>query len=164
MSAAFNCLIIYNFKSVRLASNPTHKRYRCSWLSPGTLTAHGRSSLVLLHSWPDTVHWFPLRETQTSTLLTAGCSTNQDPRLKHHPCCSGLQVQGTAISPAARKLYNIFQHMVSPCLFIIPRKRTRCQAKPSLLSSDVSNCHFPSGFVYQSVSYTHLTLPTRWSV
>ena len=81
-----------------------------------------------------------MRETQTSTLLTAGCSTNQDPRLKHHPCCSGLQVQGTAISPAARKLYNIFQHMVSPCLFIIPRKGALCQAKPSLLSSAFIGC------------------------
>ena len=58
----------------------------------------------------------------------------------HHPCCSGLQVQGTAISPAARKLYNIFQHMVSPCLFIIPRKRALCQAKPSLLSSAFIGC------------------------
>ena len=64
----------------------------------------------------------------------------KDPRLKHHPCCSGLQVQGTAISPAARKLYNIFQHMVSPCLFIIPRKRALCQAKPSLFSSAVFIC------------------------
>ena len=25
----------------------------------------------------------------------------------HHPCCSGLQVQGTAISPAARNLLYV---------------------------------------------------------
>ena len=28
----------------------------------------------------------------------------KEPSDWHHPCCSGLQVQGTAISPAARNL------------------------------------------------------------
>ena len=33
----------------------------------------------------------------------------------HHPCCSGLQVQGTAISPAAWKLYDKFMLIQYTC-------------------------------------------------
>ena len=46
---------------------------------PGTLTAHTKSTLVLLHSCPDTVQWHILRETQTSTPLIKGSYTNADP-------------------------------------------------------------------------------------
>jgi len=56
---------------------------------------------VLLGSPPDTVHEFPLRETKTSTPLIPGSSTINASEAEHHPCCSGLQVQGTAISPAS---------------------------------------------------------------
>ena len=45
---------------------------------PGFLTSHGRFCLVLLCSQPDTVHRFPLRKTQTSSLL-AGGSCNRLP-------------------------------------------------------------------------------------
>ena len=93
--------ILFN---VRRTSNPHHKRYSYSLLGPGTLTAHRRFCLVLLHSCPDTVHRFLLRKTQTSTPLIEGSSTERNPSVWHHPCCSGLQVQGTAISPAARTL------------------------------------------------------------
>ena len=45
---------------------------------PGFLTSHERFCLVLLCSQPDTVHRFPLRKTQTSSLL-AGGSCNRLP-------------------------------------------------------------------------------------
>jgi len=54
--------------------------YLCSRLSPGSLAAHRRFCLELLHSWPDSVHRFLLRKTQTSMLLTKGCMLFQSPR------------------------------------------------------------------------------------
>ena len=62
---------------------------------------------MLLRLRPDTVRRFLLRETQTSTSLTEGSPTAATPQEDHHPCYSGLQVQGTATSPVAWKLYNI---------------------------------------------------------
>ena len=47
---------------------------------PGTLAAHMKSALVLLHSCPDTVQRHILRETQTSTPLIKGSCKNADPR------------------------------------------------------------------------------------
>ena len=67
-----------------------------------------RFPLVLLRLRPDTVQRFLLRETQTSTPLTEGSPTAATPLKDHHPCYSGLQVQGAANSPVAWKLYNIF--------------------------------------------------------
>lgn len=89
----------------RRTSNSHHKRYSYSLLGPGTLTAHRRFPLVLLRLRPDTVRRFLLRETQTSTSLTEGSPTAATPPEDHHPCYSGLQVQGAANSPAARFLY-----------------------------------------------------------
>ena len=83
-----------------------HKRYPGSQLGPGALAAHRGPYLVLLHSCPDTVHEVLLRKTQTSTLLTRGSPAKPASEAEYHPCWSGLQVQGTAISPAARKLYD----------------------------------------------------------
>lgn len=88
----------------RRTSNSHHKRYSYSLLGPGTLTAHRRFHLVLLHSCPDTVHGVLLRKTQTSTSLIEGSFAMKEPSDWHHPRCSGLRVQGTAISPAARNL------------------------------------------------------------
>ena len=62
----------------------SYVRYAGSRLGPGSLAAHEKHRLMLLGSPPDMVHGFPLRETGSSTLLTAGI----------HPCCSGLQVTG----------------------------------------------------------------------
>ena len=59
-----------------------------------------RFCLVLLHSCPDTVHRFLLHKTQTSSPLIEGSFAAKSPQLVS-PRCSGLQVQGTAISPAA---------------------------------------------------------------
>ena len=88
----------------RRTSNSHHKRYSYSLLGPGTLTAHRRFHLVLLHSCPDTVHRFLLRKTQTSTPLFRGSPTVKTPSVGQHPCYSGLQVQGTAISPTSAAL------------------------------------------------------------
>ncbi|GFO94338.1 hypothetical protein COEU31_13840 [Coprococcus eutactus] len=59
---------------------------------------------MLLRLRPDTVRRFLLRETQTSTSLTEGSPTAATPQEDHHPCYSGLQVQGAATSPVAWKL------------------------------------------------------------
>ena len=96
----------------RRTSNSHHKRYSYSLLGPGTLTAHRRFHLVLLHSCPDTVHGVLLRKTQTSTSLIEGSFAMKEPSDWHHPRCSGLRVQGTAISPAAHGLvYGISEGM-----------------------------------------------------
>ena len=96
----------------RRTSNSHHKRYSYSLLGPGTLTAHRRFHLVLLHSCPDTVHGVLLRKTQTSTSLIEGSFAMKKPSDWHHPRCSGLRVQGTAISPAAHCLvYGISEGM-----------------------------------------------------
>ena len=88
----------------RRTSNSHHERYSYSLLGPGTLTAHRRFHLVLLHSCPDTVHGVLLRKTQTSTSLIEGSFAMKEPSDWHHPRCSGLRVQGTAISPTSAAL------------------------------------------------------------
>ena len=104
----------------RRTSNSHHKRYSYSLLGPGTLTAHRRFHLVLLHSCPDTVHGVLLRKTQTSTSLIEGSFAMKKPSDWHHPRCSGLRVQGTAISPAARmfQLYRVCADLSSIMLAI----------------------------------------------
>ena len=106
-AAAYRFSFLINFKSARFASNVCHRRYPGSLLGPGALAAHRSFRLVLLHSCPDTVHGFLLRKTRTSTPLTGGSPAVKTPSAKHHPCYSGLQVQGTANSPAVRKLYDL---------------------------------------------------------
>ena len=110
-SLFFSGFLGYSFYA-RRTSNSHHKRYSYSLLGPGTLTAHRRFHLVLLHSCPDTVHGVLLRKTQTSTSLIEGSFAMKKPSDWHHPRCSGLRVQGTAISPAAHCLvYGISQGM-----------------------------------------------------
>ena len=60
--------------------------------------------LVLLGSPPDTVHGAALRGTDPSSLLTWGRQHNAVQGAGIHPCCSGLQVQGTANSPTSAAL------------------------------------------------------------
>ena len=86
---------------------------------PGTLTAHMKSTLVLLYSYPDTVRWHILRETQTSTPLIKGCHISADPLAVHHPHYSGLKVQGTATAPAARCFYYNLFAILSSMQFIV---------------------------------------------
>ena len=59
---------------------------------------------MLLGSPPDMVHGFPLRRTNLSSPLTWGRRHIAAPGTGIHPCCSGLQVQGTAISPTSAAL------------------------------------------------------------
>ena len=59
---------------------------------------------MLLGSPPDMVHGFPLRGTDLSSPLTGGRRHSAVPGAGIHPCCSGLQVQGTAISPTSAAL------------------------------------------------------------
>ena len=86
-------------------------------LSPRTLLLqptrprhpHGTQEIPLS---PDTVHGVLLRKTQTSTSLIEGSFAMKKPSDWHHPRCSGLRVQGTAISPAAHCLvYGISEGM-----------------------------------------------------
>ena len=89
--------------SVRPASNATHRRYSGSQLGPGYLTAHERVSLVLLHSCPDTVQRFPLRETKTSTPLTKGSSTRKHPRQNITPAIADCRFR----APLTPRLYGL---------------------------------------------------------
>ena len=59
---------------------------------------------MLLGSPPDTVHGAALRRTDPSTPLTEVGRHNISPGAGIHPCCSGLQVQGTANSPISAVL------------------------------------------------------------
>ena len=59
---------------------------------------------MLLGSPPDMVHGFPLRGTDLSSPLTGGRRHSAAPGAGIHPCCSGLQVQGTANSPTSAAL------------------------------------------------------------
>ena len=59
---------------------------------------------MLLGSPPDMVHGFPLRGTGLSSPLTRGRRHSAGPGAGIHPCCSGLQVQGTANSPTSAVL------------------------------------------------------------
>ena len=71
-----------------------YARYAGSRLRPGSLTAHEKHRLMLLGSPPDMVHRFPLRETESSTLLTGVRRHRTYPRPGIRPCYSGLQVTG----------------------------------------------------------------------
>ena len=82
----------------------SYARYNDSRLRSGSLAAHGKHRLMLLGSPPDMVHGFPLRETGSSTLLTGVRRHSTYPESGIHPCCSGLQVQGTANSPISAAL------------------------------------------------------------
>ncbi len=96
-----------SFLSARPALSSIGGRYPYSLLNPGSLAAHRGVRLVLLHSCPDTVHRVLLRKTRISTPLIRGKLRRMSPGAGHHPCCSGLQVQGTAISPAVRIAFSI---------------------------------------------------------
>ena len=71
----------HSFFYARRTSECTHRRYLYSQLGPGALTAHRSVRLVLLHSCPDTVHGFLLRETQTSAPLIKGSSAKYKPQI-----------------------------------------------------------------------------------
>ena len=79
-------------------------RYPGSRLRSGNPTAQIAVRLVLLGSPPDTVHGATLRGTDPSSLLSRVRQHSAVPGAGIHPCCSGLQVQGTANSPTSAAL------------------------------------------------------------
>ena len=81
-----------------------YARYPGSRLRSGNPAAQVAVRLVLLGSPPDTVHGAALRRTDPSTPLTEVGRHNISPGAGIHPCCSGLQVQGTANSPISAVL------------------------------------------------------------
>ena len=81
-----------------------YARYPGSRLRSGNPAAQVAVRLVLLGSPPDTVHGAALRRTDPSTPLTEVGRHNIGPGAGIHPCCSGLQVQGTANSPTSAAL------------------------------------------------------------
>jgi len=86
--------------------NIRYIRYHGSRLGSGRPAAHRVTRLMLLGSPPDMVHGAPLRGTGTSLPLTVGSDTSEYPGAGVHPCCSGLQVQGTASSPTSAVSQN----------------------------------------------------------
>ena len=55
-----------------------------------------------------------MKDPNVNTTYT-GLLHKHQPSAEHHPCYSGLQVQGTAISPAAWKLYDKFMLIQYTC-------------------------------------------------
>ena len=62
---------------------------------------------MLLGLPPDMVHGAALRKTDPSLLLTGSRQHTKGPGAGIHPCCSGLQVQGTANSPTSAALPRV---------------------------------------------------------
>ena len=81
-----------------------YARYLNSRLKDSNPAAHAAGRLVLLGSPPDTVHGAALRGTGLSSLLIQVRRHIARPGTGIHPCFSGLQVQGTAISPTSAAL------------------------------------------------------------
>ena len=79
-----------------------------SLLGAGCLVAHQLNCLMLLGSPPDMVHSHQLHKTHPSTHGWYGADHTKPTLIRgNHPCCSGLQVQGTAISPAGMAWFHI---------------------------------------------------------
>jgi len=86
-----------NSKTVRPASNQNPYALPLQLTPPGTLTAHGKSYLVLLCSQPDTVRKHPLRKTQTSTPLIKGSHTGTSPLPDITPAIADFRYRGPLI-------------------------------------------------------------------
>ncbi len=103
------------FKSVHPALKTAHRRYPGSQLGPGDLTAHKRFHLVLLHSYPDTVHGVLLRKTQTSTPLTRGSPARTNPRQDITPAGADCRYRAP-LSPRLHGNFMTYENasLVSP--------------------------------------------------
>ena len=82
-------------------------RFPAQTAPPGTLTAHEKSCLVLLHSCPDTVHRHPLRETQTSSLLTQGFCTDLNPPVGITPAIADCRYRAP-LTPRLHGLLSVY--------------------------------------------------------
>ena len=78
---------------------------------------------MLLGSPPDMVRKPSLRKTGSSTLLTSVRQHIEYPGAGIHPCCSGLQVQGTADSPTSAA----FSKATDGSLYMIFHDCARCR-------------------------------------
>ncbi len=88
-------------------SGVTPPRSFMTLLRTGNLAAHPVDRLMLLDPSPDMVHGSALRETRSSTQdHELNIRKNSTLRRGIHPCCSGLQVQGAAISPAGMAYFH----------------------------------------------------------
>ena len=117
---SISSIILFIINPCILLCRNRRKRYQRCQLSPGTPVAHESSHLVLLGSPPDTVREFPLHKTKTSTSHTLGSFADNSSEAEHHPCYSGLQVQGTANSPASTEVLNYpYQILLFIYLFCI---------------------------------------------
>lgn len=98
--------------------NAHHKRYPGSLLSSGSLTAHERFSLVLLHSCPNTVQRFPLRKTKTSTPLTRGSFTVKHPGQNITPALAACRYR----APLTPRLCGLVKYTWKPwfCQVFLP--------------------------------------------
>ena len=83
-----------------------YARYMDSRLKNSNPTAHAANRLVLLGSPPDTVHGATLRRTGLSSLLIQVRRHITRPGVGIRSRCSGLRVQGTAISPTSAALLH----------------------------------------------------------
>ena len=98
--------VISFFCALCVELKPT-KRYSGCKLNPGYLTAPERFCLVLLRSRPDTVHGFLLRETQISTPLVEGSSTENSPKQTITSAIADCRNRVPLPPRLARKLYDL---------------------------------------------------------
>ena len=95
----------YKIRPYTSDSKCLHARKRRHTLWTGDLAAHRSDRLMLLGSPPDMVHGVRLRKTHPSTREIRRADHTESALIKGiHPCFSGLQVQGTANSPAGMAL------------------------------------------------------------
>ena len=95
-----------------------YARYMDSRLKNSNPTAHAANRLVLLGSPPDTVHGATLRGTDLSSLLIQGRRHIARPGAGIHSRCSGLRVQGTAISPTSAALLRAETETKLSCIVL----------------------------------------------
>ena len=85
----------------------TSPRSFSSLLRTGNPAAHTVHRLMLLDPSPDMVHGSALREDPfVNTRKQNSIRRRSALRMGIHPCCSGLQVQGSAISPAGMAYFH----------------------------------------------------------
>ena len=81
-----------------------YTRYPGSRLKSGEPAAHRMHRLMLLGSPPDMIHGFPLRRTESSTLLTGGRRHKHFLMREFIPAIADCRLQGTADSPTSAAL------------------------------------------------------------
>ena len=87
-----------------LGRQPKPERYLCRWLPQSYLVAHNCDCLVLLYSYPDTVHRQSLHKTLLSTLLAHSSFPQRRPSKAFSPTVVDCGQQGTTSSPPSAVL------------------------------------------------------------